>query len=118
MTNNYIALDSATAYAPLPKHLREYQTGNLDDAFEYGYDFALQQIEAIPIADVVPVVHGEWIDMQPPDADGNVQCWCSVCGAGELHAENLVVPYCWKCGAKMRPTSMSGTNGGANNAAD
>ena len=53
------------------------------------------------LTDVAPVVHGKWVDIQPPDADRNVQCWCSVCGAGELHAENQVVPYCWKCGAKM-----------------
>ena len=78
----------------------------------------IRAMENVPAADVAPVVHGEWIDMQPPDADGNVQCWCSVCGAGELHAENQIVPYCWKCGAKMRPTSMSVTNGGADNAAD
>lgn len=50
----HIEREAATAYAPLPKHLREYQTGNLDDAFEYGYDFAIKQLEAIPAADVVP----------------------------------------------------------------
>jgi len=82
------------------------------------HDELYELINRQPTIDAVPVVHGEWIDMQPPDADGNVQCWCSVCGAGELHAENQVVPYCWKCGAKMRPTSMSVTNGGADNAAD
>lgn len=60
--------------------------------------------KTLPTSDVAPVIHGEWIDMQPPDADGNVQCWCSVCGAEELHAENQVVPYCWKCGAKMDKT--------------
>jgi len=52
----YIEREAATAFAPLPKELREYQTANLDDAFEYGYDFAIGQIGAIPAADVRPVV--------------------------------------------------------------
>ena len=52
----YIDKQAATAYAPLPRELREYQTANLDDAFEYGYDFAIGQIDAIPAADVRPVV--------------------------------------------------------------
>ena len=52
----YIEREAATAYAPLPKELREYQTGNLDDAWDDGYDFAISQINAIPAADVRPVV--------------------------------------------------------------
>ncbi len=52
----YIERNAAIAYAPLPKHLREYQTMNLDDAWEDGYDFAIRQIEAIPTADVMEVV--------------------------------------------------------------
>ena len=51
-----------------------------------------------------------WRDIQPPDQDNNVQCWCSACGAGELHAAGMIVPYCWKCGAKM--------DGGVDDAAD
>lgn len=51
----YIEREAAIAYAPLPKHLREYQTMNLDDAWENGYDFAIRQIESIPAADVRPV---------------------------------------------------------------
>ena len=52
----YIEREATIAYAPLPKHLREYQTMNLDDAWEDGYDFAIRQIESIPAADVRPVV--------------------------------------------------------------
>ena len=55
----------------------------------------------VPAADVVEVRHAYWRDIQPPDQDNNVQCWCSACGAGELHADGMIVPYCWKCGAKM-----------------
>lgn len=56
----FIEREAATAYAPLPKYLRDYQTMNLDDAWEDGYDFAIKQIEAIPAADVRPVVKATW----------------------------------------------------------
>lgn len=47
------------------------------------------------------VRHGKWVCIFEPDENDNVQCNCSVCGAGDLHAKNTIVPYCWKCGAKM-----------------
>lgn len=56
MAKEYIEREAATAYAPLPKHLREYQTMNLDDAWEDGYDFAIRQLSSIPATDVVEVV--------------------------------------------------------------
>ena len=48
---------------------------------------------------------GEWIyQSTTPDADGNLYAYCSVCGAGEIHATSMVgkVPFCWECGADMR----------------
>jgi len=56
--SEYIDREMAIAYAPLPKYLREYQTMNLDDAWDDGYDFAIGQIKAIPAADVRPVPEG------------------------------------------------------------
>ena len=53
---DYISRKAALVYAPLPKYLREYQTQNLDDAWEDGYFCALDQIRSIPAADVRPVV--------------------------------------------------------------
>ena len=99
--SEYIEREAACAYKPPEKKERRYSTYNLDDAFEDGYDEHIKQVEAIPAADVVEVRHAYWRDIQPPDQDNNVQCWCSACGAGELHADGMVVPYCWKCGAKM-----------------
>lgn len=61
----------------------------------------VEYLDEIPAADVVEVRHAYWRDIQPPDQDNNVQCWCSACGAGELHADGMIVPYCWKCGSKM-----------------
>lgn len=45
---------------------------------------------------------GKWIEISPPDENGNAHYECSVCGAGETHTPAVEVPYCWKCGAEMR----------------
>lgn len=44
------------------------------------------------------------------DEDNNIQAYCSVCGAGDKHATNMIgkVPYCWKCGRKMMPQPPKG----------
>lgn len=72
-----------------------------DGDFEDGVIFILEKLDAIPVADVQPVRYGKWICISEPDENDNVQCNCSVCGAKDLHAKDMVVPYCWKCSAKM-----------------
>lgn len=52
-------------------------------------------------ADVAPVVHAHWKFVSGPDEDNNLQVMCSNCGAGDLHAVEATVPYCWRCGARM-----------------
>ena len=61
----------------------------------------IDHIEAMPTVEAEPVIHGKWICIFEPDENDNVLCNCSVCGAGDSHAKDAVVPYCWKCGAKM-----------------
>ena len=63
----------------------------------------LQSISDMPAADVVPVVHGHWIEQE----DGNLDTYytCSACKEDfDLIAgtpcENLY-NYCPSCGAKM-----------------
>lgn len=74
--------------------LREYiRTGAVETAFEKLY--------SLPDADVVPVVHAKWKFVFGPDEDNNLQFMCDNCGAGDVHAANVTVPYCWKCGARM-----------------
>lgn len=66
------------------------------------------ELAAIPAADVVPVVHGRWIDNV--DKDGKLcNAWrkCSACGGLNFSKKP---PYCPSCGAKM--------DGGKNDAAD
>ena len=48
------------------------------------------------------VRHGEWrLIEEDVDGNGNNQYKCSLCEAGEIHAPFTIVPYCWKCGARM-----------------
>lgn len=60
-------------------------------------------IMSAPAVDAVPVVHARWIYSGDMDLDGNSQGYCSRCGAGDKHRADLknLVPYCWKCGARM-----------------
>lgn len=44
---------------------------------------------------------GHWIKFEGPDDNDNAQYNCSNCGAGDISAVNQVIPYCWRCGAKM-----------------
>lgn len=54
-----------------------------------------QYIEALPAADVAPVVHGRWDD----SLDG-ITPYCSICG--QSHRMMIRTPnYCPNCGAKM-----------------
>ena len=58
-------------------------------------------IEHNSIADVQPVVYGEWIPVKEPDADYNQEYECSKCHKHDVHAISQEVPYCWYCGARM-----------------
>lgn len=81
-----------------------------DDADSYKSDYLREIIESVPAADVVPVVHGEW--MRPHWRNSNFCYDCSVCGNEVIHQEyrwrdKKIYPICPWCGAKM--------DGGADN---
>lgn len=66
-------------------------------------------IDNAPTADVAPVVHGRWIDMQ--DDDTTEGMWrCSACGDDRYFDFMVTNPidcgcyYCSNCGAKMDGT--------------
>ena len=48
---------------------------------------------------------GEWIladEQNKEDVENdNYRFICSECHCSDIHAKNTIVPYCWKCGAKM-----------------
>ena len=55
---------------------------------------------------------GEWIMLEnqsKEDTDnGNYWYTCSHCSAGDLHAKVQEVPFCWKCGARMKGAETDG----------
>lgn len=66
----------------------------------------MNHIGKIPVADVVPVVHGRWVGLEYDGyADGCpvYDLWeCSECGE-EVSGEDVPIthPYCHGCGARM-----------------
>lgn len=65
--DDYIKRSDALAWNPDSKDDRKYDTLNLDDAYELGYEDKLKQIEKIPATDVVKVVRCRdckrwWVD--------------------------------------------------------
>lgn len=52
----YIEREAAMLTPVLPKEYRRYQTYNLDDAYELGWEDALNNLKNAPAADVAPVV--------------------------------------------------------------
>lgn len=53
--SEYIERDAAMLMPVLPKEYRQYQTENLDDAYEQGWLDATGNLKNVPAADVVPV---------------------------------------------------------------
>lgn len=100
MMAEYIERAAALSMREPSKSNRYYQTDNLDDVYGQGWDDALCSIERLPVADVVPVVHGRW--------DGNN---CTVCklpwnynmvqDADDWGYFDPMPNYCPNCGAKM-----------------
>ena len=86
----------------IKKHIKP---DNLEEKalIEWCKDECIRQGYAMPIADVVEVRHGEWID-KPTGAYSRMQSWCSACGKhsgiGGIES-NRHKPYCPNCGAKM-----------------
>lgn len=93
--SEYIERDAAMIVPVLPKEYRQYQTENLDDAYEQGWLDATGNLKNVPAADVVPVKHGKWISNGIPDS---MLSGCSACGfTCGAHSFS----YCPKCGARM-----------------
>ena len=79
-----IEREAAMLTPVLPKTHRQYQTDNLDDAYECGWYDALSNLKNLPAADVVPVVrcpHGRL-----------AQCAAGVRYAGQYREAGTAVP--------------------------
>lgn len=92
--NDLISRQAAQAIKVLPKCYREYKTGNLDDAYDEGWEDAMLSLNALPTID--PVKHGKWNKLIYRDDSKGFGC--SVCGGVSLIPTN----YCGNCGASMK----------------
>lgn len=95
----YIKRESAMLLPELPKEYRNYQTDNLDDAYEQGWYDALCCLEHISAADVAPVVHGRW--EEKGYVCGESEFECSVCHKTEWRTSISRFRWCPFCGARM-----------------
>ena len=95
--NEYIERKIALSIREPSKSDRDYQTYNLDDAYGQGWDDALCCIESIPIADVAPIIHGQW----ETNSDRPDTLICSVCKCGFDMWKHNPHNFCPNCGAKM-----------------
>ena len=71
-------------------------TGNFQD--NYATAHIKDLIDSTPTADVQPVVHGKWIDI---NNCGIKERKCSNCGKKDNPKTAIKGHYCWNCGAKM-----------------
>jgi len=71
-------------------------------ADDYAYA-AADLLDKIPAADVAPVVHGRWLELD--DFNFNTYYDCSACGESFCFIEGVpeenLYSYCPNCGAKM-----------------
>ena len=103
--DEYIERDEAVAIieekqkeiCPLGRWNRNAVYGTDRDRFD-AWEEIIDQIKAIPAADVAPVRHGRWDESA--DGDGVV---CSVCGADfcAIIHETERFKFCPNCGAKL-----------------
>ena len=85
----YIEKEALMAY-PIRINHYDREHGKLD--FLLGIESVMEYAENLPAADVVEVVHGEWLGTEVAYA------WkCSACGG----IMSLRANYCCYCGAKM-----------------
>lgn len=74
------------------------------ELFQSEWEEIEEAINAVPAADVVPVVHGKWI--RPHWKNSDYCCDCSECDGEAMHREYQwdkkgIYPICPNCGARM-----------------
>ena len=79
--------------------IKSFDDSSLDDYYRAGLLEAEVGIVHMSAADVVEVIHGEWIyDRTYYEAD---ECHCSICNQLMTTAKGVRMNYCPNCGAKM-----------------
>ena len=73
------------------------------------YNDIYNAIKDVPVEDVRPNVHGEWVDTQPDlgnweSRKGFMAFYCSACGHTAGKHKHSTYKFCPWCGADMRPS--------------
>ena len=93
-----ISRRAATTIPVMPKEHRHYQTNNLDDAYEQGWNDLQECIENLP---TVQPKHGKWI----PVINGRGGHECDQChnyAPSYQNGKEHLSDFCPNCGADMR----------------
>ena len=93
-TSDCISRQAATTIPILPKEHRQYQTMNIDDAYDLGWLDCQNCIEKLPSAQPEPK-KGKWVIVT--DSRGQ-HAECPYCGEWKYHQNQK---FCGECGAKM-----------------
>ena len=74
---------------------------DVDNPFPDGVDaIDIEDVDAIPAADVAPVRHGRWIERKSFHAEGGITAKCSACQKDVQYLGNPL-KFCPNCGTKM-----------------
>lgn len=60
-----------------------------------------QNIKDMPTADVEPVRHARWEDIEQHSWSVNLACRCQICGWLVNYTQSKAFAYCPNCGARM-----------------
>lgn len=92
-------IDADKARAALEQAIRNCDINNAYDRY---YCDGLQNAKlCLAQPTIEERKHGHWVQVSDWDKNGQAHFDCSVCGAGDVHADDAEVPYCWHCGAVM-----------------
>ena len=84
------------------KRMKELHFGCKDFHICGGVLLELNALEAIPAADVRPVVRAEWEITEHDSGSGKICFHCPECGADEWRFRCDKTNFCPNCGADMR----------------
>lgn len=90
----------------MDEYIKREEAMNIAFKSPFFSDSLMEEIMAIPAADVAPVRHGRWILEREPG--GKPYCFhCSVCD-DDFHYIGITVAYdyCPNCGAKMEQEDL------------
>ena len=94
--DDLISRQAAITIPILPVEHREYQTMNLDDAYELGWFDCQKCIEDLPSAQPERKT-GNWIKISPANIYE-----CSECGKNVMTDDISAYDFCHGCGADMK----------------